>query len=70
MKANMGSTDRAIRVSIAILIAVLYFTDMISGTLATVLLIAAVIFAFTSLISFCPLYTVFGVSSKMSRGKR
>ena len=51
----MGSTDRIIRLSTATLIAVLYFTDVIEGTLAIVLGVAAVIFAATSFVNFCPL---------------
>lgn len=59
MKANMGSADRIIRLLLAAVIVVLYFLNVISGTLATVLLIVAAVFLLTSVISFCPLYTVF-----------
>ncbi|MBX7227093.1 MAG: DUF2892 domain-containing protein [Chitinophagales bacterium] len=64
MKKNMGNTDRLMRVIIAIIVAVLYFTGKISGTLGIVLLALAVIFVLTSLISFCPLYLPFGLSTK------
>lgn len=63
MKANMGKTDKIVRIAAAILIAVLYFTNVISGTLGLVLLILAVVFVLTSLISFCPLYTPFGINT-------
>ena len=63
MKKNMGSTDRIIRLSIATLIAVLYFTNVIEGTLAIVLGIAAVIFAATSFVNFCPLYSMLGINT-------
>lgn len=56
MKKNMGSLDKAIRIVIAAVIAVLYFTNVISGTAAIVLGIIAIIFVITSFISFCPLY--------------
>ena len=59
----MGNADRAIRVIIAILVAVLYSTNVISGTLALVLLILAAVFILTSLISFCPLYSLIGVNT-------
>ena len=59
----MGSTDKIIRILIAIVIAVLYFTNVISGTLGILLLVLAGVFVFTSLISFCPLYTLFGMST-------
>lgn len=61
MKANMGSIDRIIRLLVAAVIVVLYFLNVFSGTWATVLLIIAAIFVLTSLISFCPLYTIFGL---------
>lgn len=63
MKANMGGADRIIRVIVAIVIAVLYFTHVIEGTLGLVLLILGGVFVLTSLISFCPLYAPFGIST-------
>lgn len=64
MKKNMGSTDRIIRISAAVLIAILYFTNIISGTLAMVLGAFAIIFILTSFISVCPLYMPFGLSTR------
>ena len=63
MKKNMGTADRIIRVIIAAIIAILYFTGILSGTLGIVLLFAAGIFVLTSLISFCPLYAPFGLKT-------
>jgi hypothetical protein len=63
MKKNMGSTDKIIRILIAVVIAILYFTGTITGTLGTVLLIVGIIFLLTSFISFCPLYAPFGLST-------
>lgn len=63
MKKNMGTADKVIRILIAVVIGVLYFTHVISGTLALVLGILAIIFLATSLISFCPLYLPFGIST-------
>jgi hypothetical protein len=63
MKKNMGTIDRAIRILVAVVLAVLYFTNVISGTLGVILLIVAGVFVLTSFISFCPLYTLFGLSS-------
>jgi len=63
MKANMGSTDRIVRIILAVVIAVLYFTNVITGTLGTILLILAIVFLLTSLVSFCPLYLPFGIST-------
>lgn len=64
----MGSIDKAIRISIAAVIVLLYFGDKISGTVAIVLLVFAVIFIATSFISFCPLYYSFGVSTRKKEG--
>lgn len=63
MKSNMGSADRIIRLLIVVLIAVLYYTNTISGTLGIVFLIVAGIFLLTSLVSFCPLYAIFGIKT-------
>lgn len=63
MKKNMGTADKIIRFIIAAVIAVLYLTNIITGTLGTVLLVLAIVFLLTSLISFCPLYLPFGLST-------
>ena len=63
MKKNMGTADKAIRILIAVVIAALYFTNVISGTLAIILGILAVVFVLTSFISFCPLYLPFGINT-------
>jgi len=63
MKTNMGTTDRVIRIAATALIAVLYFTGTISGTLGFVLLALGGIFLATSIISFCPLYLPFGINT-------
>lgn len=64
MKANMGSADKIIRVILAVVMAVLYFQGIVAGTLGIVLLVASGVFVLTSLISFCPLYTIFGLTTK------
>lgn len=64
MKKNMGTIDRTIRMVIVVLIAVLYFTGQISGVVAIVLGIVAVAFLLTSLVSWCPIYRLFGLSTK------
>jgi hypothetical protein len=63
MKKNMGLADRIIRVIIATVVGVLYFTGTVTGILGIVLLVLAGIFLLTSFISFCPLYAPFGLSS-------
>ena len=59
----MGSIDKGIRILIAIVIVVLYFTNIISGTLAIVLLALSAIFVLTSIIGFCPLYLPLGIKT-------
>jgi Protein of unknown function (DUF2892). len=66
MKKNMGTIDKAIRIVIAVVFAILYFTNVVSGTIGIVLLVLAVVFVLTSLISFCPLYLPF----KINTGKK
>jgi hypothetical protein len=63
MKKNMGTADKAVRILIAVIIAILFFTNVISGLLGFILLALAVIFVLTSLISFCPLYMPFGINT-------
>ena len=60
----MGTLDRAIRTLIAIAIAVLYFTDRISGTVAMVLGAFAVVFLLTSFVAWCPIYSPLGISTR------
>jgi hypothetical protein len=61
MKANMGSADKIIRIIIALIFGVLYFTGTVSGTLGYVLLGLGGVFVLTSAIGFCPLYTILGI---------
>jgi len=63
MKKNMGLIDRIIRVLVAVVFVILYFTHVITGAFAVILLILAGTFVLTSLISFCPLYLPFGIKT-------
>jgi hypothetical protein len=63
MKKNMGTADRVVRVSLAVLFAILFFNETVSGTMGYVLLALAGIFLLTSLVQTCPLYLPFGLSS-------
>jgi len=56
MKNNMGTTDRVIRILVAILFSVLYFAGVIQGATGIVLLILAVMFLVTGILAYCPLY--------------
>ena len=59
----MGALDKSLRVLIAIIIALLYYLDVIEGTLAYVLMAIAIIFLITSFINFCPLYKILGINT-------
>ena len=64
MKKNMGTIDKILRVIIAIVIAVLYYMDLIvSDTLSAVVLFLAAILLITSLLNFCPLYFILRINS-------
>jgi len=63
MKKNMGTVDKVIRILVAVVIAILFYTQVITGTLGIVLLVLAVIFVITSFISFCPLYLPLGINT-------
>ena len=67
MKRNMGPVDRIIRVALAAVVAVLYFTGQISGVLAIVLGALAVVFVLTSIVGVCPLYLLFGISTRRKK---
>lgn len=69
MKKNMGSTDRMIRVIVAIVVSILFFTHTITGTIGWVLLVLSGVFLATSFISFCPLYVPFGINTCKSDKK-
>lgn len=63
MKTNMGGLDRIIRIAVASVVGFLYFNGTLSGTLGIVALVLAGVFVLTSLVSFCPLYAIFGIST-------
>jgi len=63
----MGNADRILRLLLAVTIIVLYFTNVITGTFGIVLLVLASVFVVTSLVSFCPLYTLVGMNTCPSK---
>lgn len=67
MNKNVGSTDKFIRIAVAAIIAVLYYTQVISGTVAIVLGVLAVVFALTAFLNFCPLYLPFGINTNKNK---
>lgn len=69
MKKNMGSTDKIIRLVVAIIFGGLYYTNTITGTWGIVLGVLAVVLLLTSLVSFCPLYPLLGLNTKKRTDK-
>ncbi len=59
----MGDVDRLVRVLLAVVFAALYFTNTVTGTFGIVLLVLGGVFLLTSLVSFCPLYTLVGFTT-------
>lgn len=59
----MSNTDRLLRAIVAVVFVILYLTNVVSGTWGIVLLAAAAIFLLTAFVSFCPLYTLFGINT-------
>ena len=64
MKKNMGTVDKVIRILFAVVVVILYFTNVISGTPAIILLALSAIFVVTSILGVCPLYMPLGISTK------
>jgi uncharacterized membrane protein len=63
MSKNIGVADKAVRIILAIIIGILYFTHVINGTIATIAGALAIIFVFTAFVGTCPLYLPFGINT-------
>lgn len=63
MKSNVGSIDKIVRILIAVIISILFFTGTVQGTLGYVLLALGAIFLLTSVVGFCPLYRLVGITT-------
>jgi len=64
IEKNVGTIDRIVRLVLAVILATLYFTGTVSGTLGIVFLVLGVVFALTAAVSICPLYLPFGLSTR------
>ncbi|MFY8137663.1 MAG: YgaP family membrane protein [Flavobacteriales bacterium] len=63
MKANMGSTDKIIRIILALVFIVLFYMNVVTAPMSYVLLALSAVFVLTSLVSFCPMYPLFGINT-------
>ena len=70
MKKNIGSADKIIRIVIAAIFALLYFTNTVTGIWGVVLLLLAGVFVLTSIVSWCPLYFSFGIKTLKSEQQK
>lgn len=69
MKKNMSEIDRMIRLIAAAVIVTLFFTGIIEGTLALILMLLSFVLVVTSIVSFCPLYSLLGCSTCKNQDK-
>jgi len=70
MKKNMGKTDTRMRVIAAFIALLFCISGVVSGVVAGILVILAAVFLITSLLQFCPLYSLFGLSTNHSDKKQ
>lgn len=63
MTKNMGKSDKMIRVILAIILAALYYFEVVTGAYAWLLLLGAIVLLVTSLVNFCPAYTLFRINT-------
>ena len=70
MKTNVGQADRIIRVLLAVVFGILYFTQTVTGPLSYILLALGGVFILTAMVGFCPLYTLFGMNTCKVNSKK
>ncbi|HOW30050.1 MAG TPA: DUF2892 domain-containing protein [Bacteroidales bacterium] len=70
MKANVGKTDKLIRLLLALAGLILYIFNVVQGTFGIIVLIIAAILIITSIVNFCPLYAVLGIKTCKSQESR
>lgn len=63
MKKNVGSIDKIVRLLLAALFIILFFTHVVVGIFGYILLALAAILILTSIFSFCPIWMLFGVKT-------
>lgn len=61
MIKNMSNTDRVIRVILTVIFSYLYLSGSLGGFLGLVLFILGIVFLFTSITSYCPIYHMIGL---------
>jgi len=67
MKSNIGPIDKAIRLFISLVLIVLFYENVVTGTLGIIVLVVAAVIMLTALIGFCPFYLPFGISTNKKK---
>ena len=70
MKKNLGSADKIIRIVIAAIFAILYFTNTVTGIFGIVLLLLAGVFVLTTIVSWCPIYFTLRISTLKGKSQK
>lgn len=70
MIMNMGTIDRIIRLLLAVTVAILYLTGVITGVVAIILGALGLIFVVASSLGFCPIYVPLNLSTRSTKKER
>jgi hypothetical protein len=62
-KQNEGMRDKALRALVALILAVVSYTNL-EGTARIVVLVIAAILLFTAITGYCALYSLLGINTK------
>ncbi|MEZ4854524.1 DUF2892 domain-containing protein [Flavobacterium sp.] len=63
MKKNIGKTDKIIRISLAIILVVVDYFNVLNWEYSWVLSLLGIILVGSTLIGFCPLYVPLGINT-------
>jgi membrane-bound ClpP family serine protease len=63
MNKNVGTLDKLLRIGVAAIMAYLYFSETVTGTLGIVALVIGIAALATSAIGFCGLYSILGINT-------
>jgi hypothetical protein len=63
MKHNIGLFDRVLRFALGIILGYSFFTHAVTGVLAIVFAVLALVLLTTSVLGFCPLYALLHIST-------
>jgi membrane-bound ClpP family serine protease len=67
MKTNIGSTDKLVRLLLAIVLILLFYFEVLTDSLGILALIGALVLTVTSLINFCPIYPLFKINTSKKK---